>query len=88
MTSHAGIAQFAERRTSPPEAQRSNPAPRSTTIAQAFAAGLQQDAAAREAGRADRAAGLPWRLSPADVRAGAFDVFAYASGYFGQRIGR
>lgn len=87
MISHAGIAQSSERRTSPPETQRSNPAPRSS-IAQACAAGLRQDPAALEAGRADRAAGLPWRFSPADVLAGEFDVFAYASGYFGQRIGR
>jgi hypothetical protein len=53
-----------------------------------MAAGLQHDPAMLAAGRADRAAGRPWRLTPSEVLSGEVDVVAYASGFFGQRFGR
>ena len=88
MKSFAGVAQHLERRGSLPEAAGANPAPRSMTIAQACAAGLQQDPDTRALGRADGAAGLPWRYSVSDFLSGEIDLFAYASGYLeGKRFG-
>lgn len=88
MKSFAGVAQHLERRGSLPEAAGSNPAPRSTSIVQAAGAGLQQDPETRALGRADGAAGLPWRFSVVDLLSGQVDLFAYASGYLeGKRFG-
>lgn len=70
----AGIAQFPERRSSLPEAAGEIPAPRSTTLAQALAEGLQLDPIAWEAGRVDGAAGARWWP-------GKNEILAYASGY-------
>ncbi len=88
MKSSAGVAQLLERRRSLSEMPCANPVPRSTSIIQAAGAGLQQDPETRALGRADGAAGLPWRFSVVDLLSGQVDLFAYASGYLeGKRFG-
>lgn len=71
----AGVAQLSERsEVAPREVAGANPAARSTP-AQLFAEGLRLDPASWEIGRADGAAGLPWRGMTMK------DALAYASGY-------
>lgn len=79
MLVHAGIAQARARRLPTSEMAVSSPSPRSTLM-QAFAVGLQREAAAYAAGRKDGEEGAAFR--PLD-----FDAFSYACGFeFGQRF--